>query len=244
MIFGLFDHFGRFGYLFMPSLLITGTDTDVGKTIIAAALARAWRNAGHDIGVMKPIACGALADTHLLLAASGASDPENLVTPLFFRDPLAANVAARREGREIDLASANRALTELQRRHTHLIIEGFGGALAPVTDEIAFADWVTTHRLPALVVARTDLGTLNHTLLTLEALAARDIPLVGVVLNRCHGGPVGLAEQTNPDTLARITDVPLWGPVEFVEGVSADCLPPLPFAEEIRARLTVLDQRS
>ncbi len=235
----------------MLSLLITGTDTAVGKTIVAAALARAWRAAGQDVGVMKPVACGGDFDTRLLIAASQVTDSPDLVTPLAFRAPLAPNVAAPLEGRQVELSRVDAAMARLRERHTHLIIEGLGGALAPLTDEIAVADWAAAHRLPTLVVARTDLGTLSHTRLTLEALAARRLPIAGVVLNRCHGGDAGLAEKTNPQALARLIDVPLWWPVPFIAGILNEApaeevvsrLPDLPFAEEILARLHTLDQR-
>jgi dethiobiotin synthetase len=110
---------------------------------------------------------------------------------------------------------------------------------------VAAADWAAAAKIPALVVARTDLGTINHTRMTLEVLAARQIPVIGIILNRVHGGEIGLAERTNPGTLRRLLPFPVWGPVPFVEGVSDDLppadvvgrLPALPFAEEIAAAL-------
>jgi dethiobiotin synthetase len=230
----------------VPALFVTATDTAVGKTIVASALAEAWRGSGRRVGVMKPLACGGDFDTRLLMAASQSQDPIELVTPLQFSAPLAPNVAAPREGRTVELSLADAALEKLRRAHNLLIVEGLGGALAPLTDDVAAIDWAAKHGLPALVVARTDLGTLNHTLLTLEALAARNVPVLGVVLNRSHGGEVGLAEETNPETLRRLIRVPLWGPVPFVSEIVetdpiedvAKRLPLIPFAAEILAALT------
>jgi dethiobiotin synthetase len=238
----------------MPSLLITATDTAAGKTVLAAAMAKAWRTAGLDTGVMKPFASGCrraadgtlVSDDALLLrAASQSSDPMALIAPQCFEAPLAPVAAAPMERREIDIGAADAALAELQRRHEWLVVEGLGGALAPITSEVSVADWAARRSLPALVVARTDLGTLNHTRLTLEALASRGVRVLGVVLNRLHGGAPTLAEQTNPGILARLIDVPIWGPVDFEESIRdgdppdliAANLPPLPFADEIRARL-------
>lgn len=234
----------------MPSLLITGTGTGVGKTIITAALARAWRFLGIDAGVMKPLACGfdpghTPHDTALLRASARVDDPLELVTPLAFEAPLAPSEAARLAGCEVDLVPVDAALDALQRRHTHLLVEGIGGALVPLTDEVAVADWAVRHRLPAAVVARTDLGTLSHTRMTLEVLAARGLCVLGVILNRVHGGPPGLDEQTNPAALRRLLTVPVWGPVDFVEGLgdappeeAVALLPRLAFADEVLAALS------
>lgn len=230
----------------MHSLLITGTDTDIGKTIVAAALAKAWRGSGLDVGVLKPFACGSHFDAQLLMAASQCGDPEDLVNPQYFDTPLASNIAAKLEQREVDLDTAANALETLKAKHEWLIVEGLGGALAPITDEVAIADWAAQHDLPALVVSRTDLGMLNHTRMTIEALQSRGVPVIGVVLNRLHGGKMSIAEETNPDNLANLIDVPVWGPVDFVEGITdqipadeaAKRLPPIPFADEIRDRLT------
>ncbi|MBN1476054.1 dethiobiotin synthase [Candidatus Sumerlaeota bacterium] len=242
----------------MPSLLITATDTGVGKTIIAAALARAWRGAGLDVGVMKPFASGCTRDpeghlvardAEILRAAARSGDPEDLIAPVLFEAPLAPSAAARLEGHDVGSNPAARPLAELRARHEWLIVEGIGGALVPLTDHILFADWAAAAGLPVLVVARTDLGTLSHTLLTLEALAGRGVKTVGVVLNRCHGGDPDLAERTNPETLARATDVPIWGPVPFHGGLGDDApveevvsnLPALDFEGAIRERLRDLE---
>jgi dethiobiotin synthetase len=238
----------------LPSLLVTATDTGVGKTLIAAALAKSWRASGLDVGVMKAVASGCgrgpdgslvSRDALILRSAAQSADVPDLICPLAFEAPLAPHVAAEMEGRAVDLRSADRALDELQRRHQWLLVEGLGGALAPLTEEISVADWAARHRLGALVVARADLGTLNHTRLTLEALAARGVTVIGVVLNRLRGGPPSLAEKTNPRALGRLIRVPVWGPVEFIGGVGdnqavesvVERLPALPFADAVRERL-------
>lgn len=238
----------------MPSLLITGTDTGVGKTVVAAALARDWRAAGCRVGVMKPFATGCertetgeliSRDTLLLLAAAQVQDPAALAGPVALEAPLAPVAVGALEARPVDLAAADAALAELQRRHETLLIEGIGGALVPLTDQECLADWAARHRLPTLVVAHSGLGTINHTLLTIEALGMRRIPVVGVILNRLRSGPPDLAEQTNPATLRSRLGVPLWGPVQHVDALDDDLpveafverLPPLPFAGEILERL-------
>jgi dethiobiotin synthetase len=242
----------------MPSLLITATDTGVGKTIVSAALAKAWRGAGLEVGVMKPFASGCTRDAEghlvardaeILRAAARSEDPEDLIAPVLFEAPLAPSAAARIEGRDVGLNPAALPLAELRARHEWLIVEGIGGALVPLTDHILFADWAAVAGLPTLVVARTDLGTLSHTLLTLEALVGRGVRIVGVVLNRCHGGDQDFAERTNPETLARTTDVPIWGPVPFHERLGDDIpveevisnLPVLDFEGTIRGRLRDLE---
>jgi dethiobiotin synthetase len=170
-------------------LFVTGTDTGVGKTVVSCALARALRAGGFDVGVMKPCETGVTAagplDALALRAAAGADDPLEDVCPLAFALPAAPAVAARAEARTVDLGIVRKAAARLRACHDVLLVEGAGGALVPLAPGVAMADLALELALPVLVVARGALGTINHTLLTLEALASRGIALAGVVLS--HG---------------------------------------------------------
>lgn len=170
------------------SILVTATDTGVGKTIVAAGLAAALRRRGVDVGVMKPVACGDTADAVHLKRTAGVDDPLSLVNPLFFKAPLAPSVAAEAEKRRVDLRPVRAAYRELLRRHEGLVVEGVGGLLVPVKPRWTVAHFARELRLPLAIVTRPKLGTLNHTALT--ALAAREFGLrvYGLIVNFAEPG--------------------------------------------------------
>lgn len=208
-------------------VFVTGTDTGVGKTVIAAALAAWCRGQGMDVGVMKPVATGLRRmgrrwisdDTRRLATAAGTDDAWSLITPVRYRAPLAPSVAARRVGRPVSLRAIQAAFRVLRRRHEVLIVEGIGGALVPLTRRVMTADLACALRLPALIIARAGLGTINHTLLTVEALRRRRVPIIGIILNaESSRAASSLAGRTNPAALRRLLRVPIFGPVPFAPG--------------------------
>jgi len=191
-------------------LFVTGTDTGVGKTEVAAALVAGWRALGLDVGGMKPaqsgVEPGAPSDADRLRAAAGGDDPAELVCPYSFAAPLAPGVAARLEGKEISLERVLEAARELGARHAALVVEGAGGLLVPLTERETYADLAVALALPVLVVARAGLGTVNHTALTCEALRARGLEVRGVVLNRPTPGS-DPSEPHNPAEIERLAGV-------------------------------------
>jgi len=191
----------------MTFVFVTGTDTGVGKTFVAAGLAAALRRRGVDVGVMKPVASGSAEDARALIKASGSDDPLDLVNPVRLRDPISPHLAAKREGRTIDLRLIDRAFRELGRRHDVLIVEGAGGLLVPIRDGFTMADLAKRLRLPLLIVARDALGTINHTTLTVEAARSRGLKVLGVVVNRSRPGRPDLAERLNPAAIAQAARV-------------------------------------
>jgi dethiobiotin synthetase len=179
---------------------VSGTDTGVGKTFVACALLRSLRARGVDACGMKPIETGVgpdgPRDAIALLAAAGGKEPLASVCPQRFALPAAPTVAAAAEGRRVDLAAVRRAFAALAARHSHLVVEGAGGLLAPAAEGASMADLAAELGLPLLLVARASLGTINHTRLTLEAAAARGLPLAGVVIS--HGAaPLPAADLAN-----------------------------------------------
>lgn len=213
-------------------IFITGTDTGVGKTVVACALAAWGRHHGLDVGVMKPVATGGrftangsagrwvAEDARLLTAAAGVDDPWSLVNPVCFKEPLAPWTAARRARTAIRLETALAAFRSLRMRHPFLIVEGVGGLLVPLGPRATVADLARRLGLPLVVVARPGLGTLNHTLLTLECARRFHLPVRGVILNHAHPPPrdpmARLAEETNPGILKRMARVPLIGALPFL----------------------------
>ncbi|WP_406693438.1 dethiobiotin synthase [Singulisphaera sp. Ch08] len=200
-----------------PGLFVVGTDTGVGKTRVAAAIARILTGQGRRVGVLKPVATGAVRrgegweceDGEALIRAVGGSIPLERVVPLVFEEPLAPSVAARRLGTPLSpdkvLQGVRDALGWWSERADVMVVEGVGGFLAPLADRMTVADLAKALDYPLLIVARRGLGTLNHTLMTVECAQRRGLRVAGIVLNRSEPGVEGadLAEATNAEELAR-----------------------------------------
>lgn len=195
-------------------LFITGTDTAVGKTLVTGALARVLLQRGLRVGVMKPCESGvsavAASDAAFLMRMAQCQSPLAQVCPYRLRDPLAPAIAAERDGVVIQCDHLRSCYDRLAAAHDIVLVEGAGGLLVPVAENIFMRDIARLLELPLLVVARAGLGTLNHTLLTLEAIAQAGLDCVGIVLNTL-ASPVGDAERTNPDALRRYARAPLLG---------------------------------
>jgi dethiobiotin synthetase len=198
----------------LPGLFVVGTDTGVGKTYVASAIARSWSRLGHRVGVLKPVASGAefadgvwsSEDTRQLIEAIGGSVPLERVTPIVFEEPLAPPVAARRAGTPLLMNEVRRQVAESlawwSERTDVMVIEGVGGLLCPLADGTTVADLAIDLDYPLLIVAHRGLGTLNHTLLTVEAAVSRGLRIAGVVLNGARPTTDPLAEDSNAEELA------------------------------------------
>jgi dethiobiotin synthetase len=202
-------------------LFISGTDTGVGKTVVACAIARGLVGRGLDVGVLKPAETGVGAegplDARALREAAGADEPLERGCPQQFALPAAPTVAAAAEGREVDLDAMDAACHALGARHEILLVEGAGGLLVPVTAKLCMADLAARWGLPVVVAARAALGTINHTLLTLEALERRGLELAGVVLSH-SGGPLSGADAANLEALRAALGARLVGEIPPLAG--------------------------
>jgi dethiobiotin synthetase len=194
-------------------IFITGTDTGVGKTVIACGIAKLLKSLGVNVGVMKPVATGGRQDAARLRQAAGVTEDLDVINPQYFKAPIAPTVSAALEHREVNLESIYRSYWFLQKHYDVVVVEGIGGVKVPLGESMYVVDLIQALRLPALVVGRAALGTLNHTFLTLDALEAGKIPVMGVVLNGGRGKT--LPEKTNPEELQDHMTVPLLGTVPF-----------------------------
>ena len=211
-------------------IFITGTDTEIGKTVVAGGVAAALKAGGVDVGVMKPIASGGVEhkgcivseDAIFLKHAAQVDDALDLINPICLRHPLAPSVAAEIEGVSIDLRQIDEALAELCQRHEFIVVEGVGGIAVPTCEEMLVADMAQRFQLPLLIVARPNLGTINHTVLTVEFARSYNLEICGIVLNASQEESKGLAEETNPKELTRLTNLPILGSVPFDERLQGD----------------------
>jgi dethiobiotin synthetase len=199
----------------MQGLFITATDTGAGKTYVTAAACRALRREGRPFRVCKPVATGAegasgrrrAEDTRLLAEAAGERDLD-AVTPWAFPVAAAPPVAARLAGAALSLDDLAGAVRRRAAEGVPVLVEGVGGLLCPLTERETVADLAGRLGLPLLVVARRSLGTLNHTLLTLEVARGRGLRLAGVIVSET--APVhGPAEESNVEELRRRLEAPL-----------------------------------
>ena len=204
-------------------VFITGTDTEVGKTVVSAGIAGALKARDINVGVMKPVATGAMmteeglisGDVEFLLKSIGSDDPRKLINPVSIELPLAPLVACRLDGIQIDLNTITDAFQRLIRTKEFVVVEGIGGVWVPITEDYFVFDMIEDLGLPVVVVARAGLGTINHTLLTIKALQHREIPIKGFIINGINEKEATIAEKTNPKIIEEISSIPLLGILPF-----------------------------
>jgi dethiobiotin synthetase len=193
---------------------ITATDTGVGKTIVSGALAWLVRQQGKQPGVFKPVATGCRHDPRLGLVSEDAEflahcaesrETLETITPVRYAGELAPMAAARREHRPIDWAAIDESFKRISAGNDWLIVEGIGGLLVPIDEQNSAADLARRFGLPLVIVARPGLGTINHTLLTVEAARSRGLPIATIVINGYEPLSGTLAEEVNPETIAELT---------------------------------------
>jgi dethiobiotin synthase len=196
-------------FLELPSpLWVLGTGTGVGKTYVASRIARAWAEAGP-VEYRKPFQTGVGSDEDAEADAAVLRGPGILASSgVILRQPLSPMAAAEQEGRVLDLESLAKWTITPPQKGTRLLLEGVGGVLVPLAPHVHFLDWATKLKSPAVVVARGGLGTLNHTLLTCEALMTRGWTISAVILNPGVDGSAN-AVAANAEILRRFLPVPV-----------------------------------
>ena len=206
-------------------IFVMGTDTGVGKTVVTAAIALAARAQGRSVAPLKPAQTGddgtIAGDAGFVASLIGLEEPYAHLCPYRLRAPLAPSVAAQLEGARLDPGVVARAYADLSARFDLVLVEAAGGALVPFSDGVDMAALAGMLGLPVVVVIRPGLGTLNHTLLTLEALHRRGLTVLGTVISGYPDEP-GLDAATNPGVLARVSPVPLLGVIPFDAAIDVD----------------------
>jgi dethiobiotin synthetase len=204
-------------------LFVTGTDTGVGKTVVACALIRGFVEQGLRVAGMKPVAAGDIIDTPdgrmnddvaRLRAAGNVDAPLEEINPYCFDAPIAPHIAAAGEGRSIDLDVIMQRYTALAARADVVVVEGAGGFLVPLNEREDFSDLARRLDLPVVLVVGMRLGCLNHALLTQEAIRARGLSIAGWVANRIDPGMAAAPE--NDATLVQRICAPLLGSLEWL----------------------------
>ena len=205
-------------------IFITGTDTGVGKTVVAASLAVYLRERGYRVGVMKPAETGCPESNGTLIPqdavqlkdAAACAEPIEKICPYRFAEALAPSIAAERSDRKIDVDHLLRTYGEINARYDVTLVEGAGGLMVPLLASYTYADFARVLKLPVLVVAANRLGVINHVLLTLEHASCKGLKVLGYVLNRISND-YSLAAETNREALFGLTGAPCLGELPFIE---------------------------
>jgi dethiobiotin synthetase len=197
----------------LRGLFVTGTDTGVGKTVVAGAVCAALAERGERVAAFKPVVTGLdeeagdwPRDHELLAAAAGGRQPASQIAPLVFGPPVSPHHAAELAGTAIEPLELARAARRAAEGADVLVCEGVGGLLVPLTSGYLVRDLALELDLPLLVAARPGLGTINHTLLTLEAARVAGLDVAAVVLTPWPGEPSDM-ERSNRETIASLGDV-------------------------------------
>ncbi|WP_027339057.1 dethiobiotin synthase [Halonatronum saccharophilum] len=206
-------------------VFITGTDTDVGKTVVTTGLLAALRARGKDIGVMKPFQSGSIIkgdkmlapDLEFVLDRVNLDDDYDLMNPIRLKEPLAPSVAAQIEGVKVEVDKVTKAYEELLKNRESLIVEGAGGLMVPLAQNFLIPDLIKLLNLPIIIVARPNLGTINHTVLTIEVARSLGIEVLGVIINGLKEDEQGLAEKTNPEVIEKWTGIPVLGIIPYLD---------------------------
>jgi len=195
-----------------PGLFITGTGTEVGKTVVAAAIARTLAAEGKRVAVFKPAVTGleeeGETDHALLRRASGSSQSDEEIAPYRYDPPASPHLAAAMAGEEIDPERLRQTARAAAESADAIVCEGVGGLLVPLSPTYLVRDLAADLGYPLVIVAAPVLGTINHTLLTLESARAADLEVAAVVLSSWPSNPTEI-ERSNCETIASLADAPI-----------------------------------
>ena len=208
----------------MRSLFITGTDTDVGKTYITAGLAVVLQKMNVDVGVMKPFAAGSAEkkgykseDIKILSRAAKVCDPENLVNPQFFPIPASPYTAWMKLKTKPKVSTILSSFQKLSKLHDMLLVEGMGGIMTPILKDYFITNLIKDMKIPTVIVTRSKVGTVNHTIMTVKMCEKYKIPVKGIIINNFDKGYT--VKDLTRD-LESLTSVPVLGSIPFIKDMS------------------------
>lgn len=203
----------------MNAVFITGTDTEVGKTVVCGLLGRYLQDQGQNVITQKWIQTGSAdfpedIDTHLKWMGKNRDDIQTLlplVVPYVFKLPASAHLAAAAENKQISDEKIKDSFTSLSKEHDFVIVEGIGGALVPYNEKKCVIDIAAELGLPVIIVAKNKLGAINHTLLTIEAIQSRGMKILGIVFNSQEEKEDEKILDDNPRIIGKLTPQTILG---------------------------------
>jgi dethiobiotin synthetase len=194
-------------------VFITGTDTEIGKTTIASGLAWLLRKNGIKVGVMKPFATSSDVysnsyrshDTASLAKAADIKEPDHRLNPVFIQLPASPLMAAEILHKTVDMKMVTKEFGILKKKYDFTVVEGIGGVMVPITKKVSLLDVMKRMKLPTIIVSSPKLGSINHTILTINACKANKIPILGIIFNQMPMDP-SIVESMTPNYIERLTD--------------------------------------
>jgi len=212
----------------LKSFFITGTDTDVGKTYITAGLAVTFRKMGLDVGVMKPFAAGTAQkkgfkseDVEILSKSAQVDDPENLINPQFFKIPASPYTAWKKLKIKPKVSTILSSFKKLSKLHETILVEGMGGVMTPILKDYYITNLIKEMKIPALIVTRSKIGTVNHTIMTVKMCEKYKIPVKGIIINNFD---VGYPIKQLTSDLQNLTGVKVLGSIPFLKDLNSTSL--------------------
>lgn len=228
-------------------IFISGTDTGVGKTIVAAGLVLALKQRGMNVGYMKPVESGCPVldgevvpqDVRFVREVAGIRDDLDLMCPYRLKAAAAPSIASRLEDVHVDIGYIVDQYFQLSLMHEIVVVEGVGGLMVPLNNNDLVTDLVLQLGLEMLVVARPGLGTINHSLLTVNIAKMMGIPLSGLVINGFGREAIGLPERTNPDEIEHFGNVPVLGILPWLKDLDYQACKPGSLLSEFMERVNI-----
>lgn len=214
-------------------LFITATDTHVGKTVATFVMAVLLRQRGINAGVMKPVQCAG-DDARFLQKALQLDDDTSVINPCYAAEPLSPHLALRRARKKFDLPRIRKNLDVLKQKYDVVLIEGAGGLMVPLRQGYYNADLIRDLNAEVIIVSRLGLGTINHTLLTVNQAKAYGLKIRGVLFSDTNPKPKSLPEKTNPVEIRRLSGVRILGTIPYLKTFD-------PKEVLIRCRRVILD---
>ncbi len=209
----------------MKGFFITGTDTEIGKTLITSLLTFGLQRQGINCCPVKPVATGGVQVEDQLVSEdvltyktlTGIDEPEGVLNPVCYKRPASPHFAAELENTTIGIKNVFDSLTELSERYEFLLVEGIGGWKVPVTYDYLVSDFAKELGLPVILVSALKLGTLNHTLLSIDSIRSYGLELAGVIFTSVSPEREADLDKNNIDTIRKIAHVDILGVVPYIE---------------------------
>ncbi len=202
------------------TIFITATDTNVGKTVTTLCLGVLLKARGYDVGVMKPVQCAG-DDIRFLSKALNIGDEMALLNPFYVKEPLSPHLALKRAKIKFDKRRILAALKVLQGRHEILLVEGAGGLMVPLSHHYYNADLIRDMKAEIIIVARLGLGTINHTLLTINQAKAYGLRIRGLIFCDAKAGNKTLPARSNPAEIAKLSGIKVLGIIPYLKSLTA-----------------------
>jgi len=194
------------------AFFVTATDTGIGKTFITAGLGFAAQSKGFKVGMSKPISCGGIEDAEFYKNKLKLKDSIDDINPVKFKQPLSPYAAMKTEKNKIDVAGIKRSIKDLIKDRDIVLVEGLGGAAAPVKRNYYVADLIRDLKMPCIVIARAGLGTINHTLMTINELKKRKIRIAGIIMNGYNGKEI--SQRSNAQVIEELSGIRVVGKIK------------------------------